>query len=122
MAQREYRSVFTCAETGCREAQYLVHDLRADQAAADRRQREKPFKCSRHAKPEQNLRPDNQSTQFVYVVTRKPTGLYWVTEGNVSGSGYSFGPGFNAHADDFPEGTRLIVSAQIEVPAAAEAP
>jgi hypothetical protein len=45
-------------------------------------------------------------------------GLYWLEEGTErGGSGLLHGPGFIATATEFPEGTRLIVTAQIEMPA-----
>lgn len=42
MPRREYRSTFRCAEIGCRETQFYVHDTRADQNAAYKRQHEHP--------------------------------------------------------------------------------
>lgn len=51
---------------------------------------------------------------------RKPEeflpGLFWLPEGGAHGSGFTHGPGFKAHADDFPEGTRLTVTTRIEIP------
>lgn len=41
-------------------------------------------------------------------------GLFWMGEGYSSGR--ISGPGFKAWADDFPEGTRLTITARIEVP------
>jgi hypothetical protein len=129
--RREYRSTFTCAEPGCRETQFYVHETRADQNAAYKRQREHPFRCSRHADPDKNLRPGNEQTAHMLIATRLRSkmrpfggdgeprwlpGLYWIPEGGATGSGYTFGPGFNAHAEDFPEGTRLVVTARVEIP------
>jgi len=47
-------------------------------------------------------------------------GLSWVApEGVAAGkSGFVSGPGFNAHANDFPEGTRLTLTVSVELPAA----
>lgn len=118
MARREYRTIFRCAEPGCRETQFLVHDLRSDEKAAWRRQHEKPYRCSRHADPDRNLRPGNERTSYVLVAARLRDlpNLFWIPEGGTTGSGFSFGPGFNAHADDFPEGTQLVVTAEIQMP------
>ena len=132
MARREYRNTFTCAEPGCHDTQFYVHDRRADQDAACKRQAEHPYRCTRHADPDRNLRPGNESTRRVLVASkvrayqdpRRPEqeprwldGLYWHEEGSErGGSGFTHGPGFNAHASDFPEGTRLVVTAQIEIP------
>lgn len=126
MARREYRSTFTCAEPGCKDTQFYIHDTRREQAGAYRRQAEKPFKCIRHAEPDKNLRPGNESRTTTLTAVRVPLrgkpgeyldGLYWCAEGaERAGSGFTFGPGFNAHASDFPEGTRLVVTAQILPP------
>ena len=118
MAKREYRSTFRCAEPGCREVQFNVHSTREDEKAAWHRQGEHPFKCSRHADPDRNLRPGNEKTTHVLVAARLRDlpKLFWIPEGGTTGSGFTFGPGFNAHADDFPEGTRLVVTAQIDLP------
>lgn len=129
MASREYRSSFRCAEPGCRDVQFLVHSTRRDEADAYRRQHEKPYRCTRHADPAKNLRPGNERTRHVLVATRvhhgltkdgEPDwlpGLFWRAEDAGTGSGFTFGPGFNAHASDFPEGTRLVVTAEIFSPA-----
>lgn len=130
MARREYRSSFKCAEGGCKEMQWLVHDTRREQADAYRRQAEHPFRCTRHADPGKNLRPGNESRTVTLTAVRVLhrfrgedvpgdylDGLFWLAEGaERAGSGYTFGPGFNAHASDFPEGTRLVITAQILPP------
>jgi hypothetical protein len=83
--------------------------------------------------PDLDLRPGNESARQVLVAARvrgrrspgtpkwepapRLPGLYWIREGAAAGDGHVFGPGFNARASDFPEGTRLIVTAQIEMPA-----
>lgn len=38
-------------------------------------------------------------------------GLFWD-----DGSGFTHGTGYKAYADDFPPGTRLIITARIELP------
>jgi hypothetical protein len=130
MARREYRSTFTCAEPACGATQFLVHGTRADEAAAWKRQHDKPYRCTRHADPERNLRPGNERVTHILVATRLRAarmtghdeeaswlpGLFWTPEGGTTGSGFTFGAGYNAHASDFPEGTRLVVTAQIEMP------
>jgi hypothetical protein len=129
MASREYRSSWRCAEPGCRDVQFMTHSTRRDEADAYRRQHEKPYRCTRHAHPEQNLRPGNEHTRHVLTAVKVQSGrtgdgqpielpgLFWRAEGAGAGSGFTFGPGFTAHASDFPEGTRLVVTAQIETPA-----
>jgi hypothetical protein len=132
MPRREYPAHFKCAEPGCREVTnyYFSTKSEYDKAWADQKRR--PFRCTRHADPGRNLRPGNESVTGVLVATRlrcltrrRPgdpppdwlPGLYWVPEGGYpTGSGFTSGPGFNAHAEDFPEGARLVVTARIELP------
>jgi hypothetical protein len=62
---------------------------------------------------------DNPETVGVLVAT--DTGiqghLFWFPEGGPrTGSGFQHGPGFRAFANDFPVGTRLIVTARLELP------
>lgn len=59
----------------------------------------------------------------LYRGPRKPTeedrwlkGLFWIGEGESSGSGFTFGPGFKAFATDFPEGTQLRITAEVVIP------
>lgn len=48
---------------------------------------------------------------------RKLLGLYWGPENAESGrAGVVSGPGFRAYANDFPPGTRLIVTARVDLP------
>lgn len=81
-------------------------------------QAQRPFRCTRHRNPERVLRPDNRTLTQTLVVTdlRGDGVLYWVPVGERTGSGFRYGPGFNAHAADFPAGTRLVVTACIEIP------
>jgi hypothetical protein len=135
MPRRKYRSRFNCAEPGCKEMQYYSHSTRADEKEAYAHQQKSPFRCTRHADPERNLRLGNETTRIVLIASkvrsRLPdiplynqdpdwpylSGLYWREEGKErAGSGFVFGDGYNAHASDFPEGTRLVVTAQIETP------
>lgn len=139
MARREYRASFKCAEPGCRDTQFFAVSTRADETALYKQQKAYPYRCTRHADKDANLRPGNERTRHVVIASRirshlpdvypynlKPPeerewlkGLFWVREGAAStagSSGFEFGPGFTAHASDFPEGTRLVVTAQIELP------
>jgi hypothetical protein len=131
VSRREYRATFRCAGGTCRETVTYVCETRAEQDGAYKRNAGKAWKCSRHRDPDANLRPGNESTRHVLVASRvdyapdprRPgerkflDGLYWLPEGaERAGSGLTHGPGFNAHASDFPEGTRLTVTTQIEMP------
>jgi hypothetical protein len=131
MSRREYRVTVRCGG-GCGKNTTYYCATRAEEAEVRKRNHEHPWKCTRHDDPERNLRPGNTATRQVLVATRlKATpvrpwldqdrwldGLYWLPEGATTGSGFTSGPGFNAHAEDFPEGTRLVVTAEIEPGAA----
>lgn len=134
MPRREYRVRVTCAaEGGCRETHTYYCETRREEDQAYERQRRNPWKCDRHNRPERYLMPGNETTRHVLVASKvqawrdprrldEPVrwldGLFWLEEGTErSGSGLEHGPGFIAHANEFPEGTRLVVTAQIEMPA-----
>jgi hypothetical protein len=126
---RERTKTVQCAEAGCRETTFYSYTSQREYAEITKRQAERPYKCTRHSDPDQVLRPDNTERTHVLVASRVPfksrygdgpewlRGLFWLEEGRDSGSGFTFGPGFKAHASDFPEGTRLVVTAHVEMPA-----
>lgn len=129
MPRREYTRRVRCPEPGCREYACYRYGTQREYAEHSRDLEAHPFKCNRHAKPDENLRPGNTATEQVRVATRVRSdlpagrghpewldGLYWLAEDGGHGSGFSYGPGFTAYASDFPEGTRLIVSARVEIP------
>ena len=129
MPRGRHSLTVVCAESGCREtAWYEYPNLTEYREGVTRH---KGWKCTRHENPERNLRPGNESAAVTLTAVRVPkrgyrgegipgeflNGLFWREEGRERGSsGYTFGPGFNAHASDFPEGTRLVITAQILPP------
>jgi hypothetical protein len=118
MTTRERTVTHVCAEPGCHETRFFIYTSQREYKEIYADQQRRPFRCSRHEHPEQVLRPDNPQRSTVLVAARSPrtSGLYWTPEGGRPGSGFCFGPGFKAHAVDFPEGTRLVIEARIEPP------
>ena len=124
MPRRQYKTTFTCAEPGCREAETYTHDTRRDEESMRDLRRQIPFRCVRHKNPERYMKPGNETVRRVLVATarteplpgHKPH-LSWVPENGESGSSIASGPGFYADANEFPEGTRLVVTVQAEIPA-----
>jgi hypothetical protein len=121
VARRGGTARFRCAESGCTEAAFYDYSSRADYARLHREQVERPWKCTRHRNPEQVLTPTNTTRTVVLTAEKSKrfpdlTKLFW-REGDDAdvGSGYTFGPGFRAHADDFPEGSRLIITITADV-------
>lgn len=127
MARRQYRSRFECAEPGCSEYESYTHDFRRDEISMRDLRRQFPFRCVKHREPGRYMKPGNEATRHVLVATasveplpgRKPH-LTWHPEGKSSGSSIASGDGYYADANEFPEGTRLVVTAQIEMAAAPE--
>lgn len=129
MSRREYTIRFKCAEGGCGEWYYSVAPTRREETETRAWYAKRPWRCTRHTKPDEVLTPDNPERSTVLVagrVRQSPTrrdpdpgyisGLYWLEGDATTGSGFRYGPGFKAFADDFPPGTRLIVTARIELP------
>ena len=119
-----------CAEAGCRDTRFYTYTSQREYAEIMRVQQRRPYQCTRHSRPDEVLRPGNLERARVLLASKVPSpvsgrewldGLFWLAEGESTGSGFVFGPGFKAHADDFPDGARLVVTARVELPAHTEA-
>lgn len=106
----------------CTEVTFYAVSTLADRKRIHAGQRERPWKCSRHRNPEQLLTPTNTEVSHVLIADRSkrfdlPDKLFWREESaDDVGSGYMFGPGFSSHADDFPEGARIVITVRVELP------
>lgn len=116
-----------CPEDGCTESAFRTVSTLADRREVAADQKRRPWKCSRHRNPEQLLTPTNLERTHVLIADRSkrfPTltdNLFWREESaDDVGSGYMFGPGFSAHADDFPKGARIVITARVELPEVGE--
>lgn len=121
MSKRRWPLRAPCRYPGCGERSNFEFDTQRD--LNDYIRRYPSWTCVRHTNAEEVLAADNPERTAVLVATdRNIQGwLFWVPEGGVSGSQFSHGPGYKAFANDFPVGTRLIVTARIELPVATEA-
>lgn len=127
MGRRGGTITFRCVEPGCKESCFYEWDTRREETDLYSRYNGK-WRCIRHSNPEENLRPGNTARSVVLVATRKfsdstlrsgeriDLGLYWIPEGGSSGSGFNHSAAHTAYAEDFPEGTRLVVTAYVETP------
>lgn len=114
MSRRDYTIRLVCAHEGCRETTFTVADTRREEAEVRARYRANPYRCYRHSKPNEVLSAANSELSAVVTAQPReglPGRMFWD-----GGSGLISGPGFRAIADDFPPGTRLIVTARIELP------
>lgn len=135
MPRGNYRLTVGCSSgIGCRENTIFSYPTKAEYADGYKRHHGK-WRCWRHAAPEEVLAPGNEARTAVLTATRLPSsyrpydratgtwgdvgwldGLFWIAEGESSGSGLTSGPGFRAIASDWPEGTRLEITARILPP------
>lgn len=123
MSKRGVSHTAICVFEGCKESAWYEFDSQREYREWIDRNRQYPWKCTRHFKPAEVLSKDSPDRSTVLVSTNlnspqtgRPLGLFWVPEGGASGSGFTYGPGFKAYTADFPEGTRLTITAHIEVP------
>jgi hypothetical protein len=114
----------TCTHTGCTERSHIEYTARRDLDGVS-----PGWKCYRHDKPNEVLSADNSvTTAFLALYPgyrdghrrEDPpvlVGHFWGPEDAGKGhAGIVSGPGFRAVAADFPPGTRLIVTARVELP------
>ena len=114
MSRRGYDRRRQCGQEGCREVSITNYELKRDYADAARREKGQPWKCLRHSKPERVLGAHNLEViaECGRVASDYGTPMW---EGAYRG-GWAIGPGFMAWAEDFPIGTRLIITARIALP------
>jgi hypothetical protein len=120
MSRRKPNHRTTCAEPECRESAFWEYDRVADMRNHLRDLAKNPWRCTRHTKPDEVLGLGNRVRTQVLVASeseqRIPDHLFWIPESGTTGSGFTYGPGFKAYANDFPAGTRLVITARIEPP------
>lgn len=110
-----------CIEPGCSEYGVAEYSNRKEIREIER----KPWRCVRHTDIESVLSLTNTIREVMYTLSKVENGpewgggyapgLYWLAEGKQHGSGFCYGPGFKAFQEDFPEGTKLTVTAVISV-------
>jgi hypothetical protein len=105
-----------CAHEGCTDGITYSYASVRERREADVYYAKRPYRCIRHAKPNEVLSPKDleRTTEFVNgrsITYPELDDLFW----NDGGS-FEYGPGFKAFAKDFPIGTKLIITARIELP------
>lgn len=110
----------TCTHPGCHETAFWQFDTRKD--AAEHYETRRKWKCTRHSHPEEVLSETNLKRTVVLTAMPSSSHLldpkkhrFW-HDGARLGSAFSFSPAHKAYATDFPEGTKLIITARIELP------
>lgn len=108
---RIYNARFVCGENGCKEFADFEAKSRRDYDDLYRRNGEGKWKCLRHQRPTEVISRENPVIIRDLVNEVKSYGSFWN-----GGNGFTHGPGFQAYADDFPEGTILRVTAELILP------
>lgn len=103
-----------CVHPGCTEVARYTYDTRREMVESFESRHD--YRCVRHASPGEVLALDNPQTECVMVSRKSVAGVDKLFWSEPSRSGFTYGNGYKAYADDFPEGTRLIVTARIELP------
>jgi hypothetical protein len=116
MARREHILRKNCVHEACKEVGVWSYERQKDLVASFENRNE--YRCVRHSRPNEVLGDGQTTIESVRVSYRGPADrLYWgVPPDFKNGSGFIYGPGFKAFAQDFPEGTRLIISVRVETP------
>lgn len=101
-----------CEHPGCKEVRHYGADTLRDLKEAQKSRRKEL--CARHTDPDGVLSATNRQTEVVIVNQAHATlvgKMFW--DGS---SGFTYGPGFRAFADDFPAGARIVVTARLDLP------
>lgn len=116
MPKREYKLHFKCSHEGCAEHVTYRYDTMKDRTMSFENRiygGGAGWKCLRHSSPDRVLSESNPETHFEVISRQESYGSFFGNNGLVTG------PGFLAYAADLPAGTKLIISARIELPDAA---
>jgi hypothetical protein len=117
MGRRGGRYTLRCHFEGCRETGFFEYDSQRELSESLNSAYFKNWMCSRHNAPHKNLTHESTAKTAVLVATRSESGgQYWRLEGATTGSGVDSSSAHKAYAGDFPEGTRLVITAYVETP------
>jgi hypothetical protein len=117
MGRRGGYQTFRCHTEGCRESATVEYSTLRERAETAKSTYYSNWKCTRHRSPEKLLTPGGGAVQAVLVCYEESYGRFWRPEGSTKGgNGFDFSTAHNAYADDFPVGTRLVITAYVETP------
>lgn len=127
MSRREYTIRLACTFEGCKERSFTTTTTRREETEIRQQYQRSPYRCVRHTNPDEVLSADNPEQTITLTAekvvaphlrgidlpgeVRYLDGLFWDKR-----QGFTYGPGFKAYASDFPPGTKLTVTARIELP------
>lgn len=103
-----------CHFVGCAERARWSFDTQRE--AVEHYPERQRWLCTRHANPERVLSESNPTRITVKTVIEKSYGKFWQRDDGHLDSGFSYGDGYMAYAEDFPSGTTITVTAQLQCP------
>lgn len=114
--KREVNHNKKCAHEGCKEVGWFRFDTRREYTEWYKRRGNKPWLCVRHTRPDDVLSAENLKRETVLISEKSKNyphlpDLFWG-----GSSVFCYGDGFKAYARDFPEGTKLKITAEIILP------
>jgi hypothetical protein len=121
--RRTYDLHIKCSDSECHEYSNYAYDTRKEYTEGVKRN--KTWTCVRHMNPNSVLSKTNTNTSETLVCIRKQFsensfGQFWQLLKDVGTeklqSGFQYGNGYKAWADEFPEGTKLVVTSEIILP------
>lgn len=117
MSKRSYPLRFECKHAGCKESTtYRFDTLRDLRGSFELKHYGKDgWLCIRHQRPDEVLSSDNPQIVTELINEEHEHGRF------LGNRRFVYGPGFKAFAQDFPPGTRLLITARVEFPSAAPA-
>ena len=122
--KRQYTRNMKCSHEGCEECGYYAFSTKRE--LADHYKRVSKWLCVRHTNPSSVLGLDNLSTSTKLICKvklmddGKPLGKFWQEERDFGtdrvSSRFQYGNGYKAYANDFPEGTEIVITASVSLP------
>ena len=112
MAKRDWPLRFKCSHPGCNESVTYRYETRRDLMMSYELKNYSgdKWKCTRHVDLDRVLSTENTETTYEVASEQREHGRFFGHHGIV------IGPGFLVYASDLPAGTKLIVTARIELP------
>lgn len=116
MARREYTGSFKCAVDGCNKFTHWVCDTLRERAEVFQQQATRPWRCLRHARPEEVIAPGISAHYSSLHVGRDRFGMRFCGSDGKWRQTYADGPGFRLFAEDFPAGTVIQFTVEVQLP------
>lgn len=106
-----------CQHPGCHESQH--YEFSSQRELQSWLRKRPPFFCIRHNPNGHNLQPDSPERTVTEVLTVEAVGdlghFFRRPDAAEVAGGFKYGNDWNAFAADFPIGTKIVVTTQIQV-------